>query len=60
MSYVCLKVRYATQDAADRALEDVRHERSRGRGRKGKAERRTYFHAGCNAWHLTSMRKAQP
>ncbi len=56
----CVKIRYFDLETAERALEDVRHERGKGKGRRGKAERRIYWHKQCDAFHLTSMKKAQP
>lgn len=53
---LCLKIRYLDEEAAHRALEDVRHERTRGKKRRSKkVECRAYL-CTCGAWHLTAQK----
>ena len=53
-STLCMKARYADEDSAQRALEDVRHERGKPKRDVRKIETRVYFHPDCDSWHLTS------
>lgn len=53
MNRLCLKIPYATQDSATRALEDAAHAH---RGKR-KVEKRVYACPLCpGVWHLTSAR----
>lgn len=54
MNRLCLKIPYATEESALRALEDAAHDH---RG-KPKVEKRVYLCVLCrnDAWHLTSQR----